>query len=42
MYMVHFENSHTKRYDDPNIMGNDIAEFLKKNPQKSVKVVYYI
>jgi len=41
MYMVYFQKSHAKRYDDTNIMGRDIAEFLKLNPKRSVRVVYY-
>ncbi len=42
MYMVHFQKSHTKRYDDPELMGIDIAEFLKLHPKRSVKVVMYL
>lgn len=42
MYMVYFQKSHTKRYDDTSLMGADIAEFLKLHPKRSVKVVYYI
>lgn len=42
MYMVHFYKSHTKRYDDVEEMGRDIATWLDLNPKKSVKIVKYI
>ena len=42
MYMVHFQKSHTKRYDDPEEMGREIAEWIKLHPRRSVKVEMYI
>lgn len=42
MYMVHFINSHTKRYDDIIEMANDIKTFLDSGPKKEVRVEKYI
>jgi hypothetical protein len=42
MYMVHFDKSHTKRYDDTDEMGRDIATWLQRRPEDCVKVVYYV
>lgn len=42
MYLVIFQKSHTMRYDDPGLMGHDIAEFLKLNPKRKVEVFYYV
>jgi len=42
MYMVHFQKSHTKRYDDTALIGEDIANFLHLHPKRTVKVVLYV
>ena len=42
MYMVHFHRSHTRRYDDAELMGRDIAEWLRLHPKRHVKVVRYV
>ena len=40
--MVHFEKSHTRRYDDPEEMGRDIKEWLHLHPKLYAKVVLYV
>lgn len=40
--MVHYEKSHTNRYDDLEIMAEDISAFLALHPKRYVKVVLYV
>ncbi len=42
MFIVHFQKSHSKRYDDPEEMGRDIKQWLSLHPRRKVTVEMYI
>lgn len=42
MYIVFFQKSYTKRYDDAEEMGRDIANWLILHPNRKVEIKLYI